>query len=625
MHRMPRSSRLAVLLVLPITVALAVLPVPRAAAQTRILFTEYAFNDPAVRAMDLDGSNLELLFTPPLSEWLAVGCDYDPGSGRIYWTNGNFNAGTIRRAALDGSAMQLLVSGLKLPRGLALDVAGDKMYWTNSPPAGNASGLVQRANLDGSGLETIYALDPYDPVLSFVGRPAVDPVNGYVYVCAEGEIRRMPLGGGPPVQTVVRGVTTVTSVALDVAADRIYFLDANTNSDYVGRCRLDDTGFEVLVDISPASSSSSGLQDLVLDLQDGTMFWSNDILDTIERADLDGGNRETLFASTRSPTGLALDVAPAQPMQDCNENGIRDLDDILSMTSEDCNGNGIPDECEEDPCAPESFLVDYGSDPALAARSLSGDPATGYELFQAFDIVDPEVTLERIQLDGHTLSYHPDGFTLTVFPDDGTGTFPDETLPVESAAFQLRFSLDHVVWVERPFGATLAAGRYWVRLTANDPAYAAGVHAGTSGPPSVSRRLSTGQIIQASQPLALRVAVAPPSTAVAADAGGAERPAAGVALSVPAPNPTARGSRLELTLATAATVRVAVFDAAGRLVRRLATGRLPAGTHRLHWDGRDAAGHPAGSGVYFLRASIIDGVVEGAAAAGAAQRVLVVH
>jgi flagellar hook assembly protein FlgD len=37
------------------------------------------------------------------------------------------------------------------------------------------------------------------------------------------------------------------------------------------------------------------------------------------------------------------------------------------------------------------------------------------------------------------------------------------------------------------------------------------------------------------------------------------------------------------------------------LVRMLCDGRLQAGAHSIYWDGRNDAGSPAGSGVYFIR------------------------
>ncbi len=45
-------------------------------------------------------------------------------------------------------------------------------------------------------------------------------------------------------------------------------------------------------------------------------------------------------------------------------------------------------------------------------------------------------------------------------------------------------------------------------------------------------------------------------------------------------------------------VTLSIFDLRGREVRRLTDGEMGDGSHRIHWDGRDAAGHPVPSGVY---------------------------
>jgi hypothetical protein len=78
-------------------------------------------------------------------------------------------------------------------------------------------------------------------------------------------------------------------------------------------------------------------------------------------------------------------------------------------------------------------------------------------------------------------------------------------------------------------------------------------------------------------------------------------PAAAPRLTAVRPNPTAGGAAVTLELGADASVRAGVYAAGGRLVRFLITRRLGAGTHRLVWDGRDAAGLPAPAGTYFLR------------------------
>jgi len=68
------------------------------------------------------------------------------------------------------------------------------------------------------------------------------------------------------------------------------------------------------------------------------------------------------------------------------------------------------------------------------------------------------------------------------------------------------------------------------------------------------------------------------------------------------PNPFRTSTTLAFTLAHAGRVDVAVYDVLGREVRVVAHGSwLAAGTQRLAWDGRDAAGREAGAGVYFVR------------------------
>ena len=489
-----------------------------AAPPSRLYVAEYAVNNGRIFSMNLDGSNPVTVVTPPAAEWLLIGVDVDPATGKLYWSNGNFNSSTIRRADSNGANSELLLSGLKLVRGISLDTANGKFYWANSPSAGNASGLIERANLDGSGRETVYAQDPYDPVLSYVGPPTVDAVNGYVYFCADQEIRRVRLDGTGTAETVVKGVNTVVGLALDVASNHIYFIDANTNTDFLGRANLDGTDFQVLLDQTPGVSASSLMNDLKLDLARAKAYWTNNLggnVGVVQRVGLAGGalqDVENIYIDSdgRSPTTLSFDQDPPQPILDCNHNSIRDLDDIISGASQDCNLDGIPDECEAAPCVIEQFLVDNGSVPSQGGRTLSGDPSQGFEVFQAFDVTGSGVNVNRIGLDGWTVNYHPSGFQVTLFPDDGSGTFPNESAPIQSVALQFRFSPSKTVWIYAPFQASLTQGRYWIRLTANDVNYDAVVRVGTSGPHSFSRNITTGAIVNSSFSVALRVGVPPP-------------------------------------------------------------------------------------------------------------------
>ena len=47
-------------------------------------------------------------------------------------------------------------------------------------------------------------------------------------------------------------------------------------------------------------------------------------------------------------------------------------------------------------------------------------------------------------------------------------------------------------------------------------------------------------------------------------------------------------------------VQLNIYNASGRLVRRLLNAQLPAGSYSLKWNGMDDAGKPVRSGIYFV-------------------------
>ena len=55
------------------------------------------------------------------------------GGGKVYWTEKTGESGgTINSANLNGSDVTELASIFATPMGIAVDVAGSKLYWTNS-------------------------------------------------------------------------------------------------------------------------------------------------------------------------------------------------------------------------------------------------------------------------------------------------------------------------------------------------------------------------------------------------------------------------------------------------------------------------------------------------------------
>ena len=86
---------------------------------------------------------------------------------------------------------------------------------------------------------------------------------------------------------------------------------------------------------------------------------------------------------------------------------------------------------------------------------------------------------------------------------------------------------------------------------------------------------------------------------------GASAGKARARLLAPYPAPANPRVRVPFELSVAARVGLAVYDARGRLVARLLDAELPAGTAEALWDGRDAQGRPAASGVYTVRLTVL--------------------
>lgn len=85
-----------------------------------------------------------------------------------------------------------------------------------------------------------------------------------------------------------------------------------------------------------------------------------------------------------------------------------------------------------------------------------------------------------------------------------------------------------------------------------------------------------------------------PTTSIEASA-----PPARIRLGANYPNPFNPSTTLPLSLPRDGRVELAVYDAAGRRVRTLLSGLLPAGEREAVWDGRDDAGRALASGTYF--------------------------
>jgi len=67
-----------------------------------------------------------------------------------------------------------------------------------------------------------------------------------------------------------------------------------------------------------------------------------------------------------------------------------------------------------------------------------------------------------------------------------------------------------------------------------------------------------------------------------------------------APNPSNPQTTVRFELLQPDTIRLCVFDTAGRLVKTVARGLFPPGEHGVNWNGTDATGCQVASGLYYV-------------------------
>jgi flagellar hook assembly protein FlgD len=93
-------------------------------------------------------------------------------------------------------------------------------------------------------------------------------------------------------------------------------------------------------------------------------------------------------------------------------------------------------------------------------------------------------------------------------------------------------------------------------------------------------------------------------TAVGDDAAG---PPQATTLAAVYPNPFNPRTTIAYELAAAATVKLAIYDLRGMLVRVLEAGPRSVGRHQAIWEGQDDKGRTVPTGTYFCRLSTAQG------------------
>ena len=224
----------------------------------------------------------------PSQQYIAL----DVAGGLMYWTDaGNDD---IYRAPISGGPVETLISaGLNNPYGIGIDVCGGKMYW-----ASNGAGEIRRSPIDGGAIEVLVT------GLSAPRGLALDIKNQMVYWADDGGanvIQRAPMDGGTA-ETLVTGLSDPQGVALDLENEMVYWADQTT--DVIQRARMDGGAVETVV-----SSPGDQPKGIALDTTLGFVYWADDASGGfIKKSSIKDGTTETLITGLNQPSGIALDI-----------------------------------------------------------------------------------------------------------------------------------------------------------------------------------------------------------------------------------------------------------------------------------------------------------------------------
>jgi DNA-binding beta-propeller fold protein YncE len=276
-----------------------------------------------------DGSDLKVIVSE--GRRLPDGIVVDVAAGHLYWTNmGNpvANDGSIERANLDGSNIIHIVppGGTFTPKQLQLDEKNRKLYWCDR------EGMrVMRANLDGSNIETLVDSSegearPGKDLKKWCVGIALDVEGGKLYwtqkgadKAGEGRLFRanleMPTGQTPAnrkdIEVLYENLPEPIDLELDLANRTIYWTDRGDppKGNTVNRAPMD----AVLGNHEEPEIVFKHLMEgigIALDLKGDRMFLT-DLGGSVYSANLNGSNKKTLRFVEGNLTGIAYAEIPA--------------------------------------------------------------------------------------------------------------------------------------------------------------------------------------------------------------------------------------------------------------------------------------------------------------------------
>ena len=231
----------------------------------------------------------------------------------------------------DGTDKRIVVTGCRMPDGVVVDVDAGHLYWTSMGMLSRNDGSIERADLDGGNRKTIIP----EGATFTPKQLQLDKGHGRLYWCDREGMRVMRANlDGSGIETLVQTGSTAddrrdltkwcVGIALDHERDQIYW--TQKGPDNAGRGRIFRAGIEIPRGESATSRSDievvyDGLPepiDLEIDHAKRVLYWTDrgdpPLGNTVNRAPLDPGANgrpapEIVFRNLMEGIGIALDRA----------------------------------------------------------------------------------------------------------------------------------------------------------------------------------------------------------------------------------------------------------------------------------------------------------------------------
>ena len=418
------------------------------------------------------------------------------GGGKVYWTSTTgASKGTINSANLDGTGVETLTTIMAVPMGIAVDTAGRKLYWTNT------RGRIQSANLGGSDIRNV--------VQNLSSPTDIAVANGFIYWTQGGNtIRRVNTTGQKVARDVAANLDTVGGLA--IGGGKVYWTErTRTNAGTVNGANLDGTNFETLATLLAAPMGIS------VDTAGSKLYWTN-ARGRLQSANLDGSMIQNVVTGLISPSKLVIGGANTETST--TQSTQQPSAPAADNSAYDVNGDGSVD----------------NTDAALVAGAMNTDDAK-------YD-----------------------------FNDDGTVNFLDLLLILDN----------------RDDGAAAAPAIVGMKLNAIQIDH-------------IQEQIDLLIATNDRSPAALRTLVYLQQLLVTARPNKTQ-------LLANYPNPFNPETWIPYTLATDTEVKVTIYNTQGVVIRLIELGHQSAGYYTgrdraAYWNGRNSHGELVASGIYFYQ------------------------